>query len=81
MRTTLTLDDDVQARLEREARREGKSFKEVVNYYLRLGLTARQAYEPRRKFTVRARPMGLREGLSVASVASLLEELEGPSHR
>ena len=81
MRTTLTLDDDVQARLEREARREGKSFKEVVNYYLRLGLTARQAYEPRRKFTVRARPMGLREGLSAASVARLMEELEGPSGR
>lgn len=81
MRTTLTLDDDVQAKLEQEARREGKSFKEVVNYYLRLGLTTRQAYEPRRKFTVRARPMGLREGLSVASVARLIEELEGPSHR
>ncbi len=81
MRTTLTLDDDVQAKLEREARREGKSFKEVVNYYLRLGLTARQAYEPRNKFTVRARPMGLREGLSAASVARLIEELEGPLHR
>ena len=81
MRTTLTLDDDVQAKLEREARREGKSFKEVVNYYLRLALTARQAYEPRRKFTVRARPMGLREGLSAASVARLVEELEGPLHR
>ncbi len=31
VRTTLTLDDDVLARLEREARREGKSFKEIVN--------------------------------------------------
>jgi hypothetical protein len=75
------LDDDVQAKLEREARREGKSFKEVVNFYLRLGLTARQAFEPRRKFTVRARPMGLREGLSAARVARLVEELEGPSQR
>jgi hypothetical protein len=77
----LTLDDDVQAKLEREARRAGKSFKDVVNYYLRLGLTARQAYEPRQKFTVRARPMGLWEGLSVASVARLVEEIEGPSQR
>jgi hypothetical protein len=81
MRTTLTLDDDVQAKLEREARREGKSFKEVVNYYLRLGLTARQQYEPRQKFTVRPRAMGLREGLSLTSVARLIEELEGPLHR
>lgn len=81
MRTTLTLDDDVQAKLEREARRQGKSFKEIVNHYLRLGLTARQAYQPERKFTVRARPMGLREGLSASSVARLIDELEGPLHR
>jgi hypothetical protein len=81
VRTTLTLDGDVQAKLEREAHREGKSFKDVVNYYLRLGLAARQAYEPRRKFNVRARPMSLREGLSAASVASLIGELEGPSRR
>ena len=75
------LDDDVQALLERESRRQGKSFKEVVNHYLRLGLTAREACEPRREFTVRARPMGLREGFSVASVARLIEELDGPLHR
>jgi len=80
VRTTLTLDDDVQAQLEREARREGKSFKEVVNFYLRLGLIARQHYQPQQKFTVRPRNMGLREGLSVASVAPLIEEIEGPLH-
>ena len=66
--------------MEREARREGKSFKEVVNYYLRLGLTARQAYAPRTKFLVRARPMGLRDGLTATSIAGLIEELEGPLH-
>ncbi len=71
----------MQDRLEREARREGKSFKEIVNYYLRLGLTARQAYQPRPKFTVRARPMGLRDGLSAASIARLLDQIEGPLHR
>jgi hypothetical protein len=81
VRTTLTLDDDVHARLEGEARREGKSFKQVVNDYLRLGLTARQAFEPGRKFTVRARPMGLRQGLSLVSVARLIEDLEGGLHR
>lgn len=81
MRTTLTLDDDVHARLEIEARREGKSFKEVVNHYLRVGLTAPQISAPKPKFVVRARPMGLREGLTAASVADLLEQLEGPLHR
>jgi hypothetical protein len=80
VRTTLPLDDDVQAKLAREARREGKSFKEVVNFYLRLGLTACQQYQRREKFTVRPRAMGLRAGLSLASVARLTEELEGPLH-
>jgi len=59
-----TLDDDVRAKLEQEMRRNGKTFKDLVNHYLRLGLNARQAVKPARRFVVRARPMGLREGLS-----------------
>jgi hypothetical protein len=38
MRTTITLDDDVAARLERLQRERGISFKEAVNATLRLGL-------------------------------------------
>ena len=81
MRTTLTLDDDVHAKLEREMRRNGKTFKELVNHYLRLGLNVRRAAKPASRFIVRARPMGLREGLSLESVPKLLEQLEGPLHR
>ena len=39
MRTTLTLDDDVAVRLER-LRRNGRTFKEVVNEVMRVGLDA-----------------------------------------
>lgn len=39
MRTTLTLDDDVAARLE-QSRRGGRTLKEVVNEALRAGLDA-----------------------------------------
>jgi hypothetical protein len=81
VRTTLTLDDDVRAKLEQEMRRNGKTFKEVANHYLRLGLNARRAAKPARKFVVRARPMGLRQGLSLESIPKLLEQLEGPLHR
>jgi hypothetical protein len=81
VRTTLTLDDDVRAKLEQEMRRRGTTFKELVNHYLRLGLNARKAAKPARKFVVRARPMGLREGLSLESIPKLLEQLEGPLHR
>lgn len=40
MRTTLTLDDDVAARLRELAHRRGLSFKQVVNSVLRHGLGA-----------------------------------------
>ena len=81
MRTTLTLDDDVRARLEQESRRSGRSLKEVVNESLRLGLNARQTIKPGRRFAVRARTMGLRPGLSLECTAALLEQVEGPLHR
>lgn len=80
MRTTLSLDDDVARRLQQESRRSGMSFKEVVNHFLRRGLTA--AKRPARKpFAVTARKLGLPPGLSYDNVEQLLEALEGPAHR
>ena len=80
MRTTLTLDDDVAKQLERETRRSGNSFKEVVNHFLRIGLTA--GNRPQGKpFVVKPRKMGLPEGLSYDNVADLLDHLEGPGRR
>jgi len=43
MRTTLTLDDDVAAALERRREKEKKSFKQVVNETLRRGLAKHAA--------------------------------------
>ena len=40
MRTTLTLDDDVAMQLKQKASQSGRSFKEIVNDVLRLGLLA-----------------------------------------
>ena len=40
MRTTLTLDDSIAQALKDRAHRSGRSFKEVVNETLRLGLSA-----------------------------------------
>jgi hypothetical protein len=37
MRTTLTLDDDVAAKLKTEAQRTGAPFREIVNEVLRRG--------------------------------------------
>ena len=81
MRTTLTLDDDVAAKLDADARRSGRSFKETVNYYLRLGLNAKKAAKVKKPFKVRARPLGLRPGLNYDDIWGLIEQVEGPDHR
>lgn len=82
MRTTLTLDEDVTAKLEAEARRSGRSFKETANDILRRGLARRRATAPSAPFRVRARDLGdRRPGLSLDCIADLIEQVEGPLHR
>jgi hypothetical protein len=80
VRTTLSLDDDIANLLSQEIRRSGVSFKEAVNHYLRLGLTA--AKQPaRKKFVVKPLAVGLPPGLSYDHVEELIEVLEGPLHQ
>lgn len=82
MRTTLTLDEDVAAKLKSEARRSGRPFRDVVNDFLRRGLASKGARSTDQPFTVVARDLGeLRPGLSLDSVADLIEQVEGPLHR
>ena len=81
MRTTLTIDDDVAALIEQEQRRSGESFKSTVNNLLRRGLTAARNPQPRKRFVVTPRKMGLPSGLSYDSIPDLLEAIEGPYHR
>jgi hypothetical protein len=83
VRTTLTLDPDVSARLKAEMRRSGKPFKEVVNDALRLAFTRRSRDKAETvPFEIRPRDLGaLRPGLSLDNVGALLEALEGPTHR
>ncbi len=77
MRTTLTLDDDVAARLKARCHRRHTSFKEVVNETLRAGLAAERALQPETPFCIEARDLGLRSGYSLDNVAELLEQLDG----
>jgi len=80
VRTTLSLDDDVASLLNRELRRSGSSFKQIVNHFLRLGLMASK--QPAQKpFVVEPRKLGLPAGASYDNVEELLEALEGPAHK
>ena len=76
MRTTLTLDEDVAALLNKEVRKTGEPFKQVVNRYLRLGLTTKQP--ARKPFKVTPINLGLPD---FDEVEDLLEYLEGPDYR
>ncbi|MGH9555702.1 MAG: hypothetical protein ACRD2Y_07755 [Terriglobales bacterium] len=80
MRTTLTLDDDVAAKLKAEVRRTGNSFKQVVNGALRRELN-KPAAKKLPPFKVKARALGLRPGLSYDKVWELIEKVEGPDYK
>ena len=81
MRTTLTLDDDVAAKLQTEARKAGQSFKETVNRLLRLALNTRREQPKMKPFKVRAWAMGVRPGLNFDKIEELLDHVEGPMRR
>jgi len=82
MRTTVTLDEDVAAKLQAEMRRQrSNNFKEVLNDVLRRGLLVRRELAASKPFRVRARRMGKIPGTNYDNVGELLEQLEGPEHK
>jgi hypothetical protein len=82
VRTTLTLDEDVASKLKSEARRSGRTFREVVNDFLRRGLASRRPARSATPFKVIARDLGeMKPGLAIDSISDLLERVEGARHR
>ena len=81
VRTTLSLDDDIAAKLKAEARRAGMSLRDVVNAALRRGLASPPPRRARPRFRVVTRDLGdIAPGLSLDNVAELIEQAEGPLH-
>lgn len=81
MRTTLTLDDDVAARLREEAGRQGLPFKQVVNRAIRLGLRAAGESRERTPYRVRPHSFGLKPGIDPTKLGQLADELETEAYR
>jgi hypothetical protein len=74
VRTTVTLDPDVDAELRRIARERGVSFKVALNEAVRAGVGRAPANaEP---FVVEARPLGLKPGINLDKALQLAGELE-----
>ncbi len=73
MRTTVTLDDDVVASLERIQQERRVSFKEAINSTLRVGLAGEREARPYRLPTYR---MGVRPGIDLDRALQLDAALE-----
>lgn len=76
MRTTVTLERDVEALLRDKAHRTRRPFKQVLNQTLRAGLAADAGPMPAAPFVLRARPMHLKAGLDPAGFSKLADDLE-----
>ena len=75
MRTTVTLDPDVDRMLKEEMRRSGTSFREVLNRAVRRALADSVATQ-RKPFKLRPRRLSLRSGIDPAMMQHLEEDLE-----
>jgi hypothetical protein len=74
MRTTITLEPDIAARLRRLATERGTSFKSTVNATLRAGLEAeRGSGRPYREVT---RPLGAQPGVDLTKALALASAYE-----
>jgi len=83
MRTTLTLDKDVAAVLERLRRTRDKSLKDLVNEALRHGLKQMRAARPKRRepFRTQAVELGHCRIGGIDNVAETLSVAEGESFK
>jgi len=75
MRTTVTLDPDVAAKLKEETRKRGISFKEALNSSVRRGLERGDA-KPRPYRLPPPQRMGARPGVNLDKALQLAGELE-----
>jgi hypothetical protein len=74
MRTTVTLDPDVEAKLRKVMRERGLSFKEALNTAIRQGLSP-QPKAPR-KFKQKTYAMKVRPGIDLTKALRLAAEMD-----
>ena len=75
MRTTVTLDPDVAAKLKQTARERGVSFKAALNDSVRAGLSA-GAPTSKKRFRMQTAPLGVRLGVNLDKALMLAGEME-----
>ena len=82
MRTTVTLDDDVWALLQKRQRERGLKLKEALNQALRESLATRSgARRARERKPIRTFSVGELLVEDLDDVSAVLEDIEGLRHR
>lgn len=76
MRTTLTIEPDVEQLLQREMRRTNRSMKAVLNDALRIGLGVRGKSPRLPPFEVEPHAFRFKPGVDVDRLNQLVDELE-----
>jgi len=76
MRTTVTLDPDVEELLRQATHLSGQNFKETLNDGLRRGLAHLAPTVTAAPFKVEARTLGLRAGIDPAQLHHVADDLE-----
>ena len=76
MRTTVTIDPDVQELIRDAMQRTGHGFKSTLNEAVRRGLADLAPAEPDERFIVHPHDMGVQPGIDLANVHDLETELE-----
>lgn len=81
MRTTVTLDKDVERLIKDAMHRSRRSFKDTLNRAVRAALGTAPPSAERAAFVVRARPLGLRPGIDPTGLNKLADDLEADAFR
>jgi hypothetical protein len=76
MRTTVTVDPDVELLLQQAMQQTGQSFKATLNEALRKGLADVVPAVDEKPFVVKAKNMGLRPGIDPRKLQQLADEME-----
>jgi hypothetical protein len=80
MRTTVTLDEDVERLLRETMHRSRQSFKQTLNAAVRHGLNPKPASAKTRRFVVKARALGNRAGVDPTGYNKMADELEAADY-
>lgn len=81
MSITLTLDDDVLAKVKAESEARGTSVEGAINELLRTALATRNPGVEPKRFEIKPFDMGWNPELNYDCTQTLLDQIEGPQPR